>query len=38
MMKVFAAADCLVIRPPHAPELLAGAPCPVMLLRPDLLA
>jgi len=38
MMKVFAAADCLVIRPPHAPELPAGAPCPVMLLRPDLLA
>jgi len=38
MMKVFAAADCLVIRPPHAGELPAGAPCPVMLLRPDLLA
>ncbi|UFW66347.1 molybdopterin molybdotransferase MoeA [Rhizobium laguerreae] len=38
MMKVFAEADCLVIRPPHAGELPAGAPCPVMLLRPDLLA
>ncbi|MBX5194774.1 molybdopterin molybdotransferase MoeA [Rhizobium sp. NZLR10] len=38
MMKVFAQADCLIIRPPHAPELPAGAPCPVMLLRPDLLA
>jgi len=37
MMKVFAEADCLIIRPPHAPELPAGAPCPVMLLRPDLL-
>ncbi|EJC79356.1 molybdenum cofactor synthesis domain protein [Rhizobium leguminosarum bv. trifolii WSM2297] len=37
MMKVFAQADCLIIRPPHAPELPAGAPCPVMLLRPDLL-
>jgi molybdopterin molybdotransferase len=37
MMKIFAAADCLIIRPPHAPELPAGAPCPVMLLRPDLL-
>ncbi|MBB6223130.1 molybdopterin molybdotransferase MoeA [Rhizobium leguminosarum] len=38
MMKVFTQADCLIIRPPHAPELPAGAPCPVMLLRPDLLA
>ncbi|MBB4573026.1 gephyrin-like molybdotransferase Glp [Rhizobium lentis] len=37
MMKVFAQADCLIIRPPHAPELPAGAPCPVLLLRPDLL-
>ncbi|ARQ10243.1 molybdopterin molybdotransferase [Rhizobium etli] len=37
MMKVFAQADCLIIRPPHAPELSAGAPCSVMLLRPDLL-
>ncbi|NEJ73821.1 molybdopterin molybdenumtransferase MoeA [Rhizobium phaseoli] len=38
MMKVFAKADCLIIRPPHAPELPTGAPCPVMLLRPDLRA
>lgn len=37
MMKVFSRADCLIIRPPHAPELAAGAPCPVLLLRPDLL-
>lgn len=37
MMKTLAHSDCLVIRPPHAPELPAGAPCPVMLLRPDLL-
>lgn len=37
MMKVFAQADCLIIRPPHAPMLPAGAPCPVMLLRPELL-
>ncbi|RFB95595.1 molybdopterin molybdenumtransferase MoeA [Rhizobium leguminosarum bv. trifolii] len=37
MMKVFAQADCLIIRPPHAPELPAGAACPVLLLRPDLL-
>ncbi|MBY3596798.1 molybdopterin molybdotransferase MoeA [Rhizobium bangladeshense] len=35
MMKVFAQADCLIIRPPQAPKLPAGAPCPVMLLRPD---
>lgn len=38
MMKTFARSDCLIIRPPHAPELPAGATCPVMLLRPDLLA
>jgi molybdopterin molybdotransferase len=38
MMKTFAYSDCLIIRPPHAPELPAGAACPVMLLRPDLLA
>jgi len=37
MMKIFAAADCLIIRPPHAPALPAGAPCPIMLLRPGLL-
>jgi molybdopterin molybdotransferase len=37
MMKVFAHADCLIIRPPHAPQLPAGSPCPVMLLRPELL-
>ncbi|WP_028744502.1 gephyrin-like molybdotransferase Glp [Rhizobium mesoamericanum] len=37
MMKIFAEADCLIVRPPHAPELHAGSPCPVMLLRPDLL-
>jgi molybdopterin molybdotransferase len=35
MMKVFAHADCLIIRPPHAPELPAGTPCTVMLLRPE---
>jgi molybdopterin molybdotransferase len=37
MMKIFAQADCLIIRPPNAPALEAGAPCPVMLLRPALL-
>ncbi|WP_160004117.1 gephyrin-like molybdotransferase Glp [Rhizobium sp. 18055] len=36
MMKIFAAADCLIIRPPHVPELPAGAACEVMLIRPDL--
>lgn len=36
MMKVFARADCLIVRPPHAPELPAGTSCPVMLLRPEL--
>jgi molybdopterin molybdotransferase len=37
MMKIFSHADCLIIRPPNAPELPAGSPCPVLLLRPDLL-
>jgi molybdopterin molybdotransferase len=37
MMKVFSRADCLVVRPPHAPELAVGSPCPVIVLRPDLL-
>ena len=34
LMKNFAISDCLIIRPPHAPELAEGAPCPIMLLRP----
>ncbi len=34
MMKVFSQADGLIIRPPHAPTLAAGAPCPVLLIRP----
>lgn len=33
MMKIFARADCLIVRPPHAPALQVGAPCPVLLLR-----
>jgi molybdopterin molybdotransferase len=37
MMKIFAAADCLIVRPPHAPELAAGAACEVMLIRSDLI-
>ncbi len=36
MMKIFAQADCLIVRPPHAPELPTGGPCPVLLLRADL--
>ncbi|WP_137128801.1 gephyrin-like molybdotransferase Glp [Rhizobium sp. FY34] len=34
MMKIFAHADCLILRPPHALELPAGATCPILLLRP----
>ncbi|MGV1757543.1 molybdopterin molybdotransferase MoeA [Rhizobium sp. A22-96] len=37
MMKVFSRADCLVVRPVHAPALEAGSPTQVILLRPDLL-
>ncbi|MFA7413754.1 MAG: gephyrin-like molybdotransferase Glp [Rhizobium sp.] len=33
MMKIFANSDCLIIRPPHAPELSVGAETPVLLLR-----
>lgn len=32
-MKIFARSDCLIIRPPHAPALEAGAPCPILVLR-----
>ncbi len=34
MMKIFAHSDCLIVRPPHAPELPAGTRCPILLLRP----
>lgn len=34
MMKILAQSDCLVIRPPYAPELPVGTPCPIILLRP----
>ncbi|CAN7344117.1 molybdopterin molybdotransferase MoeA [Neorhizobium sp. LjRoot104] len=34
MMKIFAQSDGLIIRPAHAPELPAGAPCPILLIRP----
>lgn len=35
LMKQFSQADCLIIRPPHAPELPVGMPCPVLLLHPE---
>lgn len=38
MMKILAQADCLIVRPPHTPAMPAGMRCPVLLLRPDLLA
>jgi molybdopterin molybdotransferase len=34
MMKIFAHADGLIVRQPHAPELAAGAPCSILLIRP----
>jgi molybdopterin molybdotransferase len=34
MMKIFAQSDALIVRPPHAPELPASSPCPLLLLRP----
>lgn len=37
LMKQFSQSDCLVIRPPHAPELPTGMPCPILLLHPDAL-
>lgn len=33
LMKVFADARCLIIRPPHAPAAYAGTPCRVLVLR-----
>ncbi len=33
MMQVFAQSDCLIIRPPGALPIEAGAPCDIMLLR-----
>ena len=34
MMKILAHSDALIVRPPHAPALAAGNPCPILLLRP----
>lgn len=33
-MKILARSDCLIIRPPNAPPLAAGSPCPILRLRP----
>ena len=35
MMSLLAAADCLVVRPPHAPAVIAGDPVDIMLLARD---
>ncbi|UJW73644.1 molybdopterin molybdotransferase MoeA [Rhizobium sp. SL42] len=34
MMNIFAQSDCLIVRPPHAPELASGELCPILTLRP----
>jgi molybdopterin molybdotransferase len=34
MMKIFAHADGLIVRLPHAPELTAGSACSILLIRP----
>ncbi len=34
MMKIFAHADGLIVREPHAPEIPAGEPCRILLIRP----
>lgn len=34
MMKILSRSDCLVVRPPDAPELLVGNTCPIILLHP----
>ena len=33
MMKIFSRSDGLIVRPPQALELAAGAPCPILLIR-----
>ena len=33
MLRLLAAADALIIRPPHSPAATAGAPCRVLMLR-----
>ena len=32
-MKIFAKADCLIVRPPHAPAVPAGSQCDILTLR-----
>ncbi|MDR6758213.1 molybdopterin molybdotransferase [Mycoplana sp. BE70] len=38
MMKLFAAADCLIVRPPLAEATEIGDPCEILLLRPPVRA
>jgi molybdopterin molybdotransferase len=38
MLAIFVAADCLIIRPPHAPAAAAGTTVPVLPLAPDAIA
>ncbi|MCA0255658.1 MAG: molybdopterin molybdotransferase MoeA [Proteobacteria bacterium] len=33
-VKILATSNCLIIRPPNAPLLAAGSPCPILRLRP----
>ncbi|KQS98361.1 MULTISPECIES: gephyrin-like molybdotransferase Glp [unclassified Rhizobium] len=33
MMQVFAQSDCLIVRPPHAPEAAPGTSCDILMLR-----
>ncbi|HXE17533.1 MAG TPA: gephyrin-like molybdotransferase Glp [Stellaceae bacterium] len=35
MMSLLAAADCLIVRPPHAPAVIAGDPVDIMMLSGD---
>ena len=32
-MKIFARADCLIVRPPDGPPLAAGAECDILTFR-----
>ena len=34
LLKALSDADCLIVRPPHAPAAAAGEPCRIIRLRP----
>ena len=34
MMRIFSQSNCLIVRPPNAPEVEAGDTVPILLLRP----